>query len=187
MRVFTIYVSYSFNFGPSVVMTTGANLREQLQNIQKEIDDMRMDVNAIKEMQALQTICLRGTKLRNKCLLPFAEVKRFHEASETCFSRGGTLIFPRDEEEDEMLQKYIREALPSNSFYWLGINDLQDEGKYVDVAGAVAEYTPWEKGGEQPANGRKLNCVRGSLENDGGWAVENCREEYPFICEFTIP
>uniref|UniRef100_A0A8C2SIL4 C-type lectin domain-containing protein n=1 Tax=Capra hircus TaxID=9925 RepID=A0A8C2SIL4_CAPHI len=68
---------------------------KMLEELKTQLDSLAQEVALLKEQQALQTVCLKGTKVHMKCFLAFVQAKTFHEASEDCISRGGTLGTPQ--------------------------------------------------------------------------------------------
>uniref|UniRef100_A0A8C2RTC5 C-type lectin domain-containing protein n=1 Tax=Capra hircus TaxID=9925 RepID=A0A8C2RTC5_CAPHI len=143
------------------------------------------EVNALKEMQALQTVCLRGTKFHKKCYLAAEGSKHFHEANEDCISKGGTLVVPRSSDEINALRDYGKRSLPGVNDLWLGINDMVAEGKFVDVNGLAISFLNWDQA--QPNGGKRENCAFFSQSAQGKWSDEACSSSKRYICEFTIP
>lgn len=133
----------------------------------------------------LFTVCLRGTKIHKKCYLASEGAKHFHEANENCIAKGGTLAIPRDNDETNSLQDYGKKSLPGVADFWLGITDMVNEGKFVDVNGMALNYFNWDR--SQPNGGKRENCVLFSQSSQGKWRDEVCRTVKRYICEFLIP
>nr|XP_033799531.1 C-type lectin domain family 3 member A isoform X1 [Geotrypetes seraphini] len=159
--------------------------REKDGDLKTQIDKLWREVNSLKEMQALQTVCLRGTKLHKKCYLAFDGSKPFHEANEDCITKGGTLAVPRDNDENQALRDYGKRSLPGAAEFWLGINDMVNEGKFVDVNGATINFFNWDR--SQPNGGKRENCALFSQSSQGKWVDDACRSMKKYICEFLIP
>ncbi|KAH0513209.1 C-type lectin domain family 3 member A [Microtus ochrogaster] len=136
-------------------------------------------------MQALQTVCLRGTKVHKKCYLASEGLKHYHEANEDCISKGGTLAVPRNSDEISALRDYSKRSLPGFNDFWLGINDMVTEGKFLDVHGFAVSFLNWDRA--QPSGGKRENCVLFSQSAQGKWSDEACRSSKSYICEFIIP
>ncbi|XP_004704841.1 C-type lectin domain family 3 member A [Echinops telfairi] len=130
-------------------------------------------------------VCLRGTKVHKKCYLASEVSKHFHEANEDCISKGGTLVIPRNSDETNALRDYGKQSLPGVNDFWVGINDMVTEGKFVDVHGAAISFLNWDRA--QPSGGKRENCVLFSQSAQGKWSDEVCRSSKRYICEFTIP
>ncbi|KAM4721510.1 C-type lectin domain family 3 member A [Rhinophrynus dorsalis] len=153
-------------------------------DLKTQIDKLWREVNSLKEMQALQTVCLRGTKIHKKCYLAFEETKHFHEANEDCIAKGGTLAIPRDAEENSALRDYGKKSLQGAGEFWLGINDMVNEGKFVDVNGIAITYFNWDR---TPNGGKRKNCALLTQASQGKWVDEVCRSLKKYVCEFIIP
>ncbi|CAM5093706.1 unnamed protein product [Natator depressus] len=160
-------------------------VKEKDGDLKTQIDKLWLEVNSLKEMQALQTVCLRGTKIHKKCYLASEGAKHFHEANENCIAKGGTLAIPRDNDETNSLQDYGKKSLPGVADFWLGITDMVNEGKFVDVNGMALNYFNWDR--SQPNGGKRENCVLFSQSSQGKWRDEVCRTVKRYICEFLIP
>ncbi|XP_061432354.1 tetranectin-like [Lethenteron reissneri] len=168
------------------------------EKLARDIEDLRREVNALKEMQALHTMCLRGTKTRdNTCLLLFAAPRPFHEASEECFARGGQLALPADARAAEELVAYASPRLPAATSgapqrLWLGASDLREPGgSFADATGAPLGYAPWADPAAPRGGGggtAAASCVRAALQGERpAWDVAACKIELPFVCQFSIP
>ncbi|NWW38007.1 CLC3A protein, partial [Panurus biarmicus] len=154
-------------------------------DLKTQIDKLWREVNALKEIQALQTVCLRGTKAHKKCYLMSEGTKHFHEANEDCITKGGTLAIPRNNEETNTLRDYGKKSVPAASEFWLGVTDMVSEGRFVDVNGMALHYFNWDRA--QPNGGKRENCVFLSQSSQGKWADEACRTAKRYVCEFLIP
>ena len=105
-------------------------------------------------------VCLKGTKVHMKCFLAFVQAKTFHEASEDCISRGGTLGTPQTGSENDALYEYLRQSVGSEAEVWLGFNDMASEGAWVDMTGGNIAYKNWETEiTAQPDGGKVENCA----------------------------
>lgn len=131
------------------------------------------------------TVCLRGTKVHKKCYLASEGLKHYHEANEDCISKGGTLVVPRNSDEINVLRDYSKKSLPGVNDFWLGINDMVTEGKFLDVHGFAVSFLNWDRA--QPSGGKRENCVLFSQSAQGKWSDEACRSSKRYICEFIIP
>ncbi|NWI45062.1 CLC3A protein, partial [Picathartes gymnocephalus] len=154
-------------------------------DLKTQIDKLWREVNALKEIQALQTVCLRGTKAHRKCYLMSEGAKHFHEAHEDCIAKGGTLAIPRSDEETNILRDYSRRSVPRAPEVWLGVTDMGREGSFVDVNGLALHYFNWDRA--QPNGGKRENCVFLSQASQGKWRDEVCRTAKRYVCEFLIP
>ncbi|XP_072135303.1 tetranectin-like protein [Mobula birostris] len=154
-------------------------------NLRNEIDKLWREVNLLKETQALQTVCLKGTKVHKKCYLASKGRKSFHAANEDCIAQGGTLSVPRDSDENNSLRSYAKKSLNGARDFWIGVNDMTSEGKFVDVNGMAISYFNWDR--NEPRGGSRENCAAASIGGQGKWSDEVCRNEKSYICEYLIP
>ncbi|XP_072304172.1 tetranectin [Eucyclogobius newberryi] len=160
-----------------------------IEDLQKQIDAILQELNLLKEQQALQTVCLKGIKVHNKCFLVDSVKKRYHAASEDCNSMGGVLFAPLSGSENDQLRDYIRQSLGQDERVWLGVNDMVTEGDWTDQTGERIAYKNWDTSGSgapQPDGGAAQNCAVLSAAPGGKWFDESCREERVSICQFNI-
>ncbi|KAM9308875.1 tetranectin [Gastrophryne carolinensis] len=153
-------------------------------DLKKELQDVWNEVNHLKEQQSLQTICLKGTKSLKRCYLSFSEPKTYHQASDVCIAQGGTLCSIDSKDENDFLYDYVRKDLGAGTEAWIGINDMAIEGVWVDMMGDPLSLKLWEF--NQPDGGKQENCAALSAAATGKWMDKNCKEELPFVCQFSI-
>ncbi|GAB0184300.1 tetranectin isoform X1 [Grus americana] len=164
----------------------GVSLK-MIEDLKAMIDNISQEVALLKEKQALQTVCLKGTKIHLKCFLAFSETKTYHEASENCISQGGTLSTPQNGEENDALYDYMRKSIGSEVEIWLGLNDMAAEGKWVDMTGGPIRYKNWETEiTTQPDGGKLENCAALSGAAIGKWFDKRCKDQLPYVCQFMI-
>ncbi|KAJ8343794.1 hypothetical protein SKAU_G00311230 [Synaphobranchus kaupii] len=156
-------------------------------DIKSQINKLWLEVNSLKEMQALQTVCLRGIKTHKKCYMAMEEPKHYHEANEDCIAQGGTLAIPRDLHENNDLRDYARRVSPGSKEFWIGVTDIVKEGQYVDINSMPISYFNWDRSKKQPTGGKRESCVALSLAAQGKWHDEVCRGLKKYICEYLIP
>ncbi|XP_068090599.1 tetranectin isoform X1 [Hyperolius riggenbachi] len=157
------------------------------EELKKEVQDLWQEINHLKEQQSLQTICLKGMKSFNKCYLSSSEPKNYHEANDVCIAQGGTLGTPDSRDENDFLQDYVRKSLGAGSEIWIGINDMANEGAWVDITGQRISFKHWETEITiQPDGGKQENCATLSAGVNGKWFDKNCKELLPFVCQFAI-
>ncbi|KAK5892599.1 hypothetical protein CesoFtcFv8_012961 [Champsocephalus esox] len=158
-----------------------------IEELKKQITEIVQELNLVKEQQALQTVCLRGTKIQGKCFLSDPVKKSFHAASEDCFSKGGSLSTPLTGDENEQLYQYVRQSIGPEEPIWLGVNDMVTEGQWLDQSGSSVRFKNWETEITlQPDGGRSQNCGLLSTTAHGKWFDESCRAEQASVCEFNI-
>ncbi|XP_061520599.1 tetranectin-like [Phycodurus eques] len=160
-----------------------------IEDLQRQINDIVQDLNLLKEEQALQRVCLKGTKINGKCVLADPVKKSYHTASEDCNALGGVLGAPTSADENGLLTDYLRLSVGRDERVWLGINDMVTEGTWADQSGVGIQYKNWDTSNSrarQPDGGRSQNCAVLSGAAQGKWFDENCRDEKPSVCQFNI-
>lgn len=141
----------------------------------------------LKEQQALQTVCLKGTKIHRKCFLANLVKQSFHAASDDCIAKGGSLSTPLTGDENDQLYSYVRQSIGPDEHIWLGVNDMVTDGHWVDQSGSNVRFKNWETEiTQQPDGGRNQNCAVLSTTANGKWFDENCKAEKASVCEFNI-
>ncbi|KAM9164439.1 tetranectin [Pangshura tecta] len=182
----TVQQASTFKQKPTSSKKDGVSLK-MIEDLKALIDNISQEVALLKEKQALQTVCLKGTKIHLKCFLAFSDTKTYHEASEDCISQGGTLSTPQNGDENDALYEYMRKSIGSEADVWLGINDLAAEGKWVDMTGSSIRYRNWETEiTTQPDGGKLENCAALSGVAIGKWFDKKCKDKLPYVCQFMI-
>ncbi|XP_046898042.1 tetranectin-like protein [Hypomesus transpacificus] len=156
-------------------------------DVKSQLEKLWQEVNSLKEIQALQTVCLRGIKAHRKCYLTIEEPKHYHEANEDCIAQGGTLATPRDLNENNDLRDYAKRSAPGSKDFWIGVADIVKEGQYVDVNSMPISYFNWDRSKKQPTGTQRESCVVLSVVAQGKWYDEVCRSQKKYICEYIIP
>ncbi|XP_076011560.1 tetranectin-like protein isoform X1 [Genypterus blacodes] len=157
------------------------------EDVKSQLERLWHEVNSLKEMQALQTVCLRGIKANRKCYLTIEEPKHYHEANEDCIAQGGTLATPRDLMENNELRDYAKRSAPASKDFWIGVADIVKEGQYVDVNSMPISFFNWDRSKKQPTGTKRESCVVLSVVAQGKWSDEVCRSLKKYICEYVIP
>ncbi|KAH8352278.1 hypothetical protein KR084_003141 [Drosophila pseudotakahashii] len=95
-------------------------------------------------------------------------------AENICRRKGGHLASIRNEEELNAITKKLK-----STWYWLGINDRENEGEYISVAsGKPAQYLKWVW--FKNINGNTRDCL---LLTKQGVSDYFCNERFYFICQ----
>ena len=66
----------------------------------------------------------------------------------------------------------------SNSDFWIGYNDIDNEGDWVWSDRTTSSYTNWDD--KSPNNGG-VSCA--IVTSTGRWHDEPCQSQYSFICK----
>jgi len=129
--------------------------------------------------------CYEGTgKLEVKEILGrsfgfYFPVCSWERAEQLCEERGGTLAVPGNAEDLSELMKQAEDFI--DAYWWIGANDIEDDGAWVGPDGKSLDYEPWGSG--QPDGDEDQNCAVMDPDSDGEWADKDCRESFPSICE----
>jgi hypothetical protein len=77
----------------------------------------------------------------------------WQEAQNLAEKMGGNLVTINDEKENQwLIETFIK---PDTNFLWIGINDQENEGKFIWVSGEKSNYYHWAEGepNNNPAQG----------------------------------
>ena len=102
---------------------------------------------------------------------------KFRDAKNKCKSDGAYLAFPRSNAENTFIADFI---LSHDDELWIGVNDIDEEGRFFTVDGLEVSYTNWY--GSQP-NGDGDGVV---IDYDGEWWDRGMSDEYGFVCMYQI-
>ncbi|XP_018422229.1 PREDICTED: C-type lectin domain family 11 member A [Nanorana parkeri] len=130
--------------------------------------------------------CMKGKRYIRKCYLIFQHFEDYDTAQKLCYSRGGNLAMPIDQQEFAAVAQYVHDAFyPFNWPVWIGINDRRSDGLYLFENGHRVSYYNWYKDHlvTQPNGGILENCVSISSD-DGKWWDNDCSRRMYYVCEY---
>ena len=105
--------------------------------------------------------------------------RNYNGAKAQCESDGAFLAIPRSQAENDFLYG----LLPNDNF-WIGINDIEQEGKFVAVDdGREISWKYWMAG--QPNGGTGENAVTIDYWN-GQWRDRDESSNRKFVCSIHI-
>ncbi|XP_056597475.1 CD209 antigen-like protein C isoform X2 [Triplophysa dalaica] len=117
-----------------------------------------------------------------------ADKQNWSKSRDVCISKGADLVTITSQEEQDFLVSKIKET------HWIGLNDLDTEGRWVWVDNQTLEETGvefWFGSGQKEPDNWKVedpsgeNC--GSLGDSNGnlhtWFDGSCKKQKKFICE----
>jgi len=102
----------------------------------------------------------------------------WEQAEQACIKAGGHLAVPLNEKEQAFLLEKSQEL--SEGYWWLGANDIEEEGVFVAPDGSPLPYDQWAS--EQPDGNDSQNCAALSPTESGDWQDKECASPYPAIC-----
>ena len=104
----------------------------------------------------------------------------YGDAKAQCESDGAFLAIPRSQAENDFLT-----GLLPNAQFWIGINDIEEEGNFVAVDGREISWTNW--GTNEPNGGANENAVESRPyypRND--WNDLDASKSKKFVCSLYI-
>jgi len=110
--------------------------------------------------------------------------KSWDSARQVCRTEGGYLAMVKSLSTHE----YIISQWPLQDF-WIGVNDINDEGVYLFDDGSPVETSYWSK--DEPNNaegpeGADEDCAHYNLNWGTGWNDLNCARTKMFLCQKSM-
>ena len=108
-------------------------------------------------------------------------IKSWHDARVFCRNKGGDLAsFSNIGEQSEAMSGISH----SNLFFWIGLSDLEREGKWKWSDGSTSSWRRWMTywGQSEPNGGRSQNCAF-LYWPSGYWDSNSCYELLHFVCK----
>ncbi|CAC5385746.1 MRC [Mytilus coruscus] len=111
------------------------------------------------------------------CYKEFSEQRTWFQAHDYCRSIGTDLVSVHNERES----KFLNDSF-TQTFKWIGLNNFQNNGRYVWSDGTILNYTDW--GPSEPNNiNNNENCAQSYHRK---WNDNNCFMSFRFICKMQI-
>lgn len=105
----------------------------------------------------------------------------WHRAEAHCRELGGHLATIHDRAEDIFV--FLEANKYSHERYWIGLNDIRQEGTFEWASGSGSRYTHWEPGEPNDADGNE-DCVEiNRYHPSDTWNDEPCAQMLRFVCE----
>uniref|UniRef100_A0A674JXQ2 C-type lectin domain-containing protein n=1 Tax=Terrapene triunguis TaxID=2587831 RepID=A0A674JXQ2_9SAUR len=102
----------------------------------------------------------------------------FDSLKQRCSQAGGQLASPRNAAENAAIQQIV---VLYNKSVFLGINDIQTEGRFTYLNGENIVYSNWQT--REPNNDKGIeDCVE--VYSSGKWNDKSCGEKRLIVCEF---
>ncbi|KAJ7324379.1 hypothetical protein JRQ81_017399 [Phrynocephalus forsythii] len=153
-----------------------------------EVSLMKKQISALEgQLKALQASFAKyqkvatfpgGRTVGNKVFITSGYEGNFDDMKQRCLQAGGQLASPRNAAENAAVQQI---ALLYQKPVFLGITDIQTEGKFKYLNGDTIVYSNWHPG--EPNNDKGTeDCVE--LYGNGKWNDKSCGEKRLIVCEF---
>jgi len=105
-------------------------------------------------------------------------------AKKSAEKMGGYLVVINSEDEEKYLEKKIQEIFGVvDPRVWIGLNDIDEEGKWAWVNGDKLTYTKWHNGEPNNNCGHPESCVLLDKRADYGWNDGAMDSEHYYIVE----
>lgn len=103
----------------------------------------------------------------------------FLEAEYVCKGYDATLAVPDDAAENDWVASTAMSL--GNQNYWIGVDDQEEDGKYVKPDGTPVTFFAWGNG--EPDGNDAKNCVSIDPAAGGGWNDKVCTQQFGAICK----
>ncbi|XP_074061188.1 low affinity immunoglobulin epsilon Fc receptor [Macrotis lagotis] len=163
----------------SQVINQMNDVTQAQEKLQEEMEKLWIEFQSLKGTEC--TNCPEDWELfQKKCYFFGKEPKTWPQAKYACISLQGRLVSIKSREEQNFL---TQKANKKGS--WIGLRDLDVEGKFIWMDGSSLNYTYWSPG--EPNNlGQGEDCVAMRASN-GRWNDAYCRgHQESWICEKLV-
>ena len=106
----------------------------------------------------------------------------YGDAKAQCESDGAFLAIPRSENENDFFAGHF--STEWNGGFWIGINDIEQEGHFVAVDGRGISWTNW--GTNEPNGGANEDAVEIRPYRRNDWNDLNASNSKRFVCSLNI-
>ena len=106
------------------------------------------------------------------------QVATWAQAREDCLDQGGDLASIHDIGTQNALRDQAFDLLDEE--WWIGLNDLEDEGEFVWTDETPVNFEAW--GGGEPNNAGNEDCVHLASWTGGTWNDMPCDFQAAFVC-----
>jgi len=127
-------------------------------------------------------------KLFGKCFYFGQNSLSYDSANEECLNIGGRLFEPKNDLANGYIASVSKNFLKtSEPAYWIGITDLQMEGKFVYASsGSQLYYQNWafnDSEVDEPDNNMDMEDCAAVNDAVGHWLDEDCNNIKQYVCE----
>nr|XP_057910099.1 uncharacterized protein LOC131105709 [Doryrhamphus excisus] len=161
-----------------------SNLTKQLEVLQNRFNTVVETRDGLKEeakelnQNRTEKVCPSDwVKFQEKCyyISKKGNTHSWQASRRDCKDRGGDLAIITTRQEENFITAYYDQL-------WIGLSDLDHEGKWKWVNGEELDFKGfWQKGEPNNSNGNE-DCVEVS-HTGGGWNDAPCRLQLSWVCE----
>ncbi|XP_077867035.1 C-type lectin lectoxin-Lei1-like [Saccoglossus kowalevskii] len=108
----------------------------------------------------------------------------WEQAWSFCERAGGMLAEPKEENTNTLLEGVLDNSDIYGPF-WIGLNDLEEEGNIVWSSGLGVTFADWRQQGSKNHPRRDCVVIRGK-HGHYTWSFKDCSTRNKFICELPI-
>jgi hypothetical protein len=105
--------------------------------------------------------------------------RAWQEAHDDCVSQGGDLASIHNEADNAFLYETAFKVFQTE--WWIGINDIEQEGSFAWSDGTPVDFTAWNDGEPNNAGGAE-NCGHFTSWAEARWNDIPCGNFYPYFC-----
>nr|XP_008018994.2 layilin isoform X1 [Chlorocebus sabaeus] len=155
------------------------------------------------DLRGGQPVCRGGTQRPCYKVIYFHDTSRrlnFEEAKEACRRDGGQLVSIESEDEQNLIEKFIENLLPSDGDFWIGLrrreekqsNSTACQDLYAWTDGSISQFRNWYV--DEPSCGSEVCVVMyhqpSAPAGIGGpymfqWNDDQCNMKNNFICKYS--
>eukprot|EP00057_Strongylocentrotus_purpuratus_P024473 XP_011678947.1 PREDICTED: C-type mannose receptor 2 [Strongylocentrotus purpuratus] len=129
--------------------------------------------------------CSNGWLQRGSyCYRPYHGLYTWLNAEIYCQQQGGHLVTPSDLDEYDYVKRIFRWAQRAVTVFWIGLNDIEEEGTWKDAEGNDAVYTNWKSG--EPNGGISENGVLMYVFSSDEYIDSTVQTGQHFFCKEAI-
>ncbi|XP_028585044.2 uncharacterized protein LOC114597103 [Podarcis muralis] len=161
--------------------TKGDSGLSEVNLMKKQVSDLEGQLRALQaSFSKYQKVAAfpGGRIVGNKVFVTSGYEGTFDDLKQKCLQAGGQLAAPKNAAENTAVQQIV---VQHNKSVFLGVTDIQTEGKFRYLNGDAIVYSNWLQGEPNNEKGRE-NCVE--VYVNGKWNDRACGEKRLILCEF---